>query len=447
MIYIRRRRLRITKNRIGICIDPGWLLSYYIIMGKSNTPDNMFNNKRLAAYQKTMGKKDDAEDSKSQKLPPSIDEGLLKTTGKSGLVKTRSGDAGKKAEPPRKEKLPGVLPGETKTEDSKYRRVAKFLILIGREEASQILSKLDLDQVEEISREISSIRGISQEEAEEIFDEFKALLSLGYHLSGSASGGIDAARRILYAAFGPEKGESFLRRTVPESIENPFNFLEDFSGEQVAFLLKEESPATAALVLSRVSPKLSAACLAVMNPARKLEVVKRVARLGETIPEILDRVAQGLKDKAHTAGKTETTGIDGRSALTAILKHTDTSFGEMILDELEEKDPELSQDIKERLHTLEDVVKAEDKPLQLHLRSMNDREIALLLKGKSGEFTEKILSNLSSNRRTIIKEEMEIMGPASKRDVDAVDKAFLSWFRNGREEGRIVLIDDEDVIV
>jgi flagellar motor switch protein FliG len=421
-------------------------------MGKAKTPDNMFDNRRLAAYQKSINKNDD--DTKAEIFPSAIDEGLLKTTADfsadSGLIKT---------ELPKKVSFPKVIPRETDEsdetgearEDSKYRRVAKFLILLGREEtsrgfASQILSKLDLDQVEQISKEISSIRGISKEEAKEIFDEFKSLLSAGYQYSGAAYGGIDAARNILYAAFGSEKGEAFFRKTVPESIENPFEFLEEFTGEQVAFLLKDESPAVTALVLSRASPKLSAACLALMNPARKLDVVKRIARLSETLPEVIERVVQGLKDKAHAIGKVDN-NIDGRSALTAILKHSDISFGEKILYELEESDPELSEDIKERLHTLEDVIKAEDKPVQDHLRNMNDKDIALLLKGKSEEFTQKILSNLSSQRKKIIQEEVEIMGPVLRRDIDAADKAFLTWFRNGREEGRIVLIDDEDVVI
>ncbi len=118
-----------------------------------------------------------------------------------------------------------------------------------------------------------------------------------------------------------------------------------------------------------------------------------------------------------------------------------------ILYEMEENDPELSQEIKERLHTFADVIKADNKPLQMYLRRMSDKDIVLLLKRKPEGFAQKILFNLSAHRRTIVQEEAEIMGPVSKRDVDAVNKAFLAWFRNGREEGRILLIDDEDVIV
>jgi flagellar motor switch protein FliG len=436
-------------------------LSYYINMEKPKLPNNMFHSQRLSAYQKTLGKKDEEGDAKvfTEKLPPSIDEGLLKTTtdfsAESEFKKTESENRDN-IDFTKKKVFTKVIPreeiDENSGEDSKYRRVAKFLILIGREEAgrniaSEILAKLEIEQVEQISKEISSIRGISKEESVEIFDEFRSLLAAGYQFLGAASGGIDATRNILYAAFGPEKGESFLRKTVPESVENPFDFLEEFSGEQVSFILKDESSAVTALVLSRLSPKLSASCLALMNPVRKLDIVKRIAHLSETLPEVLERVAQGLKDKAHTVGKVDSVNIDGRSALTAILKHMDISSGETILNELEENDPELSEDIKDRLHTLEDVIKAEDKPLQNHLRSLSDKDIALLLKGKSEAFAEKILSNLSSHRRSIIKEEIEIMGPVSKRDVDTADKAFLTWFRNGREEGRIVLIDDEDVII
>ncbi len=292
------------KNRKIPSIDTACQLSYYMVMGKSNTSNNMFHNRRLTAYQKTLKNNDDA-DSKAENFPPAIDEGLLKTADESGLEKI-SGEDRRKNDVQTKNAFVKVIPGEITEKDSKFRRVAKFLILIGREEASQILSQLDIDQVEEISREISSIRGIGKDEAAEIFDEFKSLLSAGHHHFGAASGGIDTARQILYAAFGAEKGESFLRKTVPESIENPFEFLEDFSGEQTAFLLKDESPAVTALVLSRLSPKLSAVCLEMMNPIRKLDVVKRIAHLSETLPEVLERVAQGLKDKAHTVGK-----IDG----------------------------------------------------------------------------------------------------------------------------------------
>jgi flagellar motor switch protein FliG len=257
---------------------------------------------------------------------------------------------------------------------------------------------------------------------------------------------------MLHDAFGPEKGEALLRKAAPLALENPFSFLEEFSGEQIALLLRNEGSAAAALILSRISPKSSAAALANISPDKKYDIVKRIARLGETSPEVLENVAGALREKARAIGqaigdKAETAEIDGRSALAAILKQGDLRFGDRILSELEEDDPELGREIKERVHTIDDVVRAENKPLAAKLRSMTDRDLALLIKGKGDAFAEKICANLSSGRRNQVREEGEILGAVPKRDVDKVTEEFLSWFRLNREEGKILLLDDSDIVV
>jgi flagellar motor switch protein FliG len=326
--------------------------------------------------------------------------------------------------------------------------VAKFLILIGGDQAAGILANLEAEQVELISKEITSIRGISAEEAEAVLAEFRSLLDSGYRFSGGVSGGVETARRLLYAAFGPARGEDYLTRVVPEAKENPFSFLEDFSGDQLVLLLREESDAAAALVLSRVSPRLSAAVLTLVPGDRKAEILRRIAHLDRTSPEVLERVAAALREKARALGHNggDSLRLDGLGALTAILKSSDISFGDRLLQKLEEEDPGLGRDIKERLYTLEDVIRADNRPLQDKLRSMPDREIALLLKGRSEAFIEKIHANLSAKRREMIREESELLGAVPRIEADAAARDFLGWFRLNREEGRIILLDDEDVV-
>ena len=459
---------------------------YYIPMAKSKTPGNL-QTRGIAAYQKTLAQSPQAAPKKAPqkksltKEPARIDNsktetaknhdrnigGLLKTTKTSKkLSKTKpnetklpkiktplkSGKAVKAPAPVRTvpELPPKGLSGpdlSIKESESKTRRVAKFLILIGSKEASAILAKLDKAQVEEISKEIVSIKGITAEETDAILQEFRGLFATSYGFTGTAEGGVEAARRILHTAYGQEKGEALLRKAVPDSMENPLSFLEDFTGEQVAFLLRNETPAVMALVLSRLSPQITATALANIRTDQKADIVRRIAKRIETSPQVLEQVAASLREKARfVAASPETADIDGRSALTAILKHSDSGFGDRMLRELEDRDPDLGREIKERLHTLEDVVLAENKPLQEKLRSMEDKEIALLLKGKSKEFATKIYFNLSSGRRAIVMEEGEFMGAAIKRDVDAVTSSFMDWFRLGREEGRILLSGDDDII-
>ena len=385
----------------------------------------------IAAYKKAMGGGD------AQAVPP--EDGLLKTgrTEPPPKAPKKAGPAARQGRAP----PPGA--------SSKAKRAAQFMVLIGSTEASKILSRLEPDQVEAISKEIVGLKSISPEEAEAVLEEFRSLLSPAYGYSGSSAGGVEEARKLLYAAFGPEKGESMLVSAVPDVKENPFDFLSDFTGEQLAMLFKSESAAACAMVFSRLPPKLIASALANTGKERKLDIVRRIAHLKDTSPDVIERTAAALKEKARHFGRSDAGvgEVDGKGILAAILKQSDLSFGGRLLEDLEESDPSLSREMKDRLYTLEDVAGAADRPIQEKLRSMDDREIALLLRGRSDAFTQKIMWNLSAARATRVKEESDIMGPVPRIEAEAAAREFLAWFRASREEGRILMLKDEDVIV
>jgi len=336
---------------------------------------------------------------------------------------------------------------EKKSPDSKYRRVAKFLILIGSEQAAGILAELDSQQISEISKEIASIKKIQPDERDEIIAEFKSLFSGPYRYMGLSQGGIETARRILYAAKGPEKGELLLNKAVPETKENIFSFLDEYSTEQLVLLFKEESAQTAALILSRIQPKLSAGILSKLPSERKADVLLRMAHQKEVIPEVLEQVSAALKEKVRNiGGGAKDIKIDGMQTLAAILKQGDYAFGDKLISQIEEDDPEIGHSLKEKLYTLDDVINTVDCYVQEKLKTMTDYDIALLIKGRSAEFNEKILSCVSAGRRKLIREESEILGAVPKRESDSAANDFLSWFRLARENGEILLCTDEDMV-
>jgi flagellar motor switch protein FliG len=326
--------------------------------------------------------------------------------------------------------------------ESRLRRTAKFLILIGAEEAAKILPHLEPEQVEAISRELVSIRGVGPEEGEAILGEFKSLLSSAYKFGGTSSGGPESARRILYAAFGAERGEALLGKVLPFSGKSPFAFLEDFKPEQIGFLLKDESPAAAALILSRLSPKLSAEILA--SRKDRAELARRIAKGGQIPPEVLGQVAEALKKKALALGPRgeDALEINGAKALAEILRHGDYSLGDRILQELAERDPSLGKDLRDEMLSLDDALGMDGRVLQEKLRTMGDRDIALLLKGRGRDFTDKLLSNVSAERRLRILEEGELMGPVPRRDAEEAARSFLDWLW---KEGHQVLRATKDV--
>jgi flagellar motor switch protein FliG len=345
-------------------------------------------------------------------------------------------------------KIPVPAPEGEPSQDSKYRRVAKFLILIGSEQAAGILAELDPDQISEISKEIALIKVIRPEERDQILAEFRSLFSKPFDYYGPSRGGIETARRILYLAKGPEEGESILNKAIPKSKDNLFGFLEEYSAEQLVVLLKDETDQTAALLLSRMTAKLCAETLNKLPPHRKAGILKRIAHQSEVAPEVLEQVSAAMKEKIrNVSASSDDIKIDGMQALTAILKQGDYSFGDKLINEIEKSDPLIGQNLKEKLYTLDDILLAVDRPIQDKLSTMSDHDIAVLLKGRGNEFREKILSCISAGRRKVIREEGEVMGAVPKRDCDSVAREFLTWFRFARENGEILLYSDEDVVV
>jgi flagellar motor switch protein FliG len=253
---------------------------------------------------------------------------------------------------------------------------------------------------------------------------------------------LNEAHRFLREALGAEKGDALYRK-VPKSggkqgdIQHssfPFDFLEDFSASQLGLFFRDESPAAEALVLSRLPSKLTAEVLANTGPEQKAELVRRIARMGETSPEVLERAAVALREKARrfslSANPEDEIEIDGMGALTAILKASEADFGGRLIGELEHEDPGLSRSLREKYFSLEDASMLPDRVMEEKLISLSDRDIILLLKNPPESFKQKIIANLSEGREQRIKEEAEYLGPVAKIEVEAAVRDFLAWFRS-----------------
>lgn len=327
-----------------------------------------------------------------------------------------------------------VAPKEADGKDSVYRRVAKFLLLIGIDEAAKILPHLTPEQTEKIIPEIASIRSVSPEEAQVIMEEFHGLLE-----KSRESGGVETAREMLVKAYGPEKAQELLDKASPFRGAKPFDYLNDADSERLLFLLSDEAEQIQALVLSKLEPKKAASVINLMSPDKKSEVVKRLAKMEPVSPEVLRRVDQAMHEKslAQTTEKAE--NIDGRNALAAILKRMSPQAEDEILSNLADEDPELGEDLRSRLFTIDDVINADDKFLQNKLREMTEAEIAMLLAKKSDAFCEKILSCISAGRRALVRDEQEINAPYRKSDCDKVTAAFFSLLRRAFERGELII--------
>lgn len=342
--------------------------------------------------------------------------------------------------------VPGLVkvPVErTGTADSPFRRVAKFLLLIGQDEAARVLAGLASDQVEKVVLEIASIRRVDQDEAAIILAEFESLLTR----AREPSGGISTARGILEAAFGTEKAADMLRKAVPQAEGRPFDYLEGVDSERIAFVLAGELPAVKALVLSQLQSTQAAKVIKQFSDTEKKDVVLRLAKLTRINPDVLRRVDESVREKMQGINTKTAESVDGRTALAEILRRMDGSSEKEILDSLAGTDPDLGRDIRERLFTLDDIVHADDRFMQEVLRPMTERDIAILLAGKNENFRTKILANVSRTRGAAVLEEEGLIRPLARSDSERVTSEFFIKMRRGWEEGKFMIQgrDDKEV--
>ena len=327
--------------------------------------------------------------------------------------------------------------------DSVYRRVAKFLLLIGEDEAAKILPHLSEPQIEKIIPEIASIRTVSKEEAAVILEEFNGLLN-----KAREEGGVETAREMLEKAYGKKRADELLKKAMPLEGKIPFNYLKDADNERVYLLIKDENPGVQSMVLSHLEPKKAAKIINLMTPEEKKEVVMRLAKMEPVSPDVLRRVDQAMHEKSLNQTVEKAENIDGRNALAQILKKMDVGAENDILSYLSEDDPDLGQDLRSRLFTMEDVVKADDRFVQEKLREMSEVDIAYLVATKPDDFREKILSNISAGRRAEVRAQEDILKPMRRSDCEKITSEFFSKLRRAFEEGHLIIQDrNDDVFV
>ena len=323
--------------------------------------------------------------------------------------------------------------------DSVYRRVAKFLLIIGVDEAAKILPHLTEEQTEKIIPEIASIRSVSPEETSQILEEFETLLK-----NAREGGGIDTAREILRKAYGEKKAKELIDKSVPFPLEKPFEYLNDIDNERINLLLKEESVQVKALILSHLNPKKAASVINLMDSKEKSEVAFRLLKLEPVSPEVIKNLDEVLHKKVLLQNSQRTNSLDGKNILAEILKKMSFSTENSILSKISTEEPSLANDLRERLFTVDDVVNSDDRFVQETLMMYSNYEIACLVYKREEKFTKKIFQCISQGRVSQVQEELNINQTFLKSECDKIYSKFLNTLRNAFEEGKLFIKNRTD---
>jgi len=316
-------------------------------------------------------------------------------------------------------------------------KAAILLMKLGRDQAAKVLRTLRDDEVAAITTEIARLHAVPSEQVAAVLQEFRILSVAQRYV---AQGGVDLARELLEQSLGVEKAREILERLHVSFVDAPFEFLRNADPRQILGFLQEEHPQTIALVLAHMAPDAASMVLSSLGEELQRDVAVRLAVMDRTSPDIVAAVEESLQKRLSSVLQpSELSAAGGVPSLVEILNRADRATERLIFEGLEDFDTELADEVRSRMFVFEDITTLDDRSIQLVLRQVDSKELAVALKGVKQEVRQKIFQNVSTRAAQNLQEEIDMMGAVRLKTVEEAQAGVVRVIRALEEAGQIVV--------
>lgn len=321
-------------------------------------------------------------------------------------------------------------------EISGVQKAAVLLIALGPEKSASIFKHLKEDEIEQLTLEIANTRSVSPATKEQVLEEFYEICLAQQYI---AEGGIEYAKQLLERALGQDKAKDVIGKLTASLQVRPFEFVRKTDASQMLNFIQDEHPQTIALILSYLSSNQASAIISALPPDKQSDVAKRIAQMDRTSPDVIKEVERVLERKLASLVNQDYTIVGGVDSIVAILNTVDRGTEKHIMETLEIEEPELADEIRRKMFVFEDILSLDDKSIQRVLREVDNNELAVALKGSNEEVQNVIFNNLSKRLATMIKEDMEFMGPIRLKDVEEAQQKIVNIIRKLEDSAEIII--------
>lgn len=315
-------------------------------------------------------------------------------------------------------------------------KVAVLLIALGPERSSQVFKHLKDDEIEQLTLEIANTKSIPSDVKDAVLDEFYEVCLAQQYIS---EGGIAYAKELLDKALGEDRAKDVIGRLTASLQVRPFEFVRKADPAQLLNFIQDEHPQTIALILAYLPSAQAAAVVSSLAPEKQADVARRIATMDRTSPDVIKEVEKVLEKKLASLVNQDYTIVGGVDSIVSILNTVDRSTEKHIMENLEVADPELADDIRRKMFVFEDIKLLDNRSIQTVLHEVDNNELAIALKNANEEVQKLIFDNLSSRLATMIKEDMEFMGPVRLKDVEDAQQKIVNIIRKLEDSGEIVI--------
>ncbi len=313
---------------------------------------------------------------------------------------------------------------------------AVLLIALGPEKSADIFKHLKEDEIEELTLEIANTRSVSPQLKEKVLNEFYQVCLAQQYI---AEGGIAYAKELLDKALGGDRAQEVISKLTASLQVRPFEFVRKTDPSQVLNFIQDEHPQTIAMILAYLTPAQAAMIMGALSPEVQADVAKRIATMDRTSPDVVKEVERVLERKLSSLINQDYTVVGGVDAIVNILNTVDRSTEKHIMESLEIEEPELADEIRKKMFVFEDIMLLDDRAIQRVLRDVDNNDLAVALKGSGEDVQNTIFKNLSKRLASMIREDMEFMGPVRMKDVEEAQQKIVGVIRKLEESSEIVI--------
>ncbi len=319
---------------------------------------------------------------------------------------------------------------------SGIQKAAILLITLGPERSANIFKHLKEDEIESLTLEIANTRSVSPATKDQVLDEFYEICLAQQYI---AEGGIQYAKELLEKALGPDKAREVIGKLTASLQVRPFEFVRKTDASQLLNFIQDEHPQTIALILAYLSPSQASTIISSLAPDKQADVAKRIAQMDRTSPDVIKEVEKVLERKLASLMNQDYTIVGGVDSIVEILNTVDRGTEKHIMETLEIEEPELADEIRRKMFVFEDILSLDDRSIQRVLREVDNNELAIALKGANDEVQTVIFNNMSKRLASMIKENMEYMGPVRLKDVEEAQQRIVNIIRKLEDSSEIII--------
>jgi len=325
-------------------------------------------------------------------------------------------------------------------------KAAILLLTLDATQASKVLKQMSAEGVEEVTRELAGLGRVPLELQRAVVEEF---YSTALAMQSASEGNLDHAKTLLKEALDPSTAAKVMQQIQTQVQRTPFSFLQRAESENLLTFIQEEHPQTIALIVCHLPHHKASEILTGLPAQKQVEVVKRIANMDQTNPQVIRDVEKGLEARLSNVLGQSSEKMGGIPTVAEVLNLADRATEKSIMEGLEVEDPDLVEQIRRLMFVFEDILLVDDRGIQGVLKEVDNEELSLALKTASEELQNKILGNMSERAAALIREDMEYMGPVRVSDVENAQQRIVDIVRRLEEAGEIIIQGrgDADLIV